>query len=217
MKKAVLVLALVLVTPSLFAQSWRDRPYQRFTDDTFDITPLVGYRWGGTIYADQTSLYGTNADLQGSANYGVNVGIPVSPTGIKLELLVDRQDTQIGQGGGLFNPDGGFGNFHVTYYHGGVLIPFNQSRTATPFVVLSAGVANLDPAIAGVSAANRFSASAGVGVKMPFTPNLSLRVEARGFFTSMGNGDNCNSCYYSYGYNHDLYQGEANVGLAVRF
>ena len=217
MKKAVLVFVLALAAPAVFAQSWRDRPYQRYTDNTFDITPFAGYRWGGTIYADQTSLYGTNADLNSSANYGVSFGIPVAPNGMKVELLVDRQDTQIGNGAGLFDSTGTFGDFHVTYYHGGLLIPFNQSRGTTPFVVVSAGIANLDPAMQGVSSANKFSASAGIGVKVPLNPNLALRVEARGFYTAMSNGSNCSHCYFTNGYNHDLYQSEASVGLSVRF
>ena len=222
MKRLVLVLAMALIAPSLFAQPWRDRPYQRYTDGTFDLTPFVGYRWGGTIRADQTNLYGQDVDLQSSANYGVNFDIPINREGLKLELMVNRQDTTVGTGGGLFAPPplGALGDFHVTYYHAGVLIPFNESRTATPYAVVSAGITNLDPATPGVSSANKFSASAGVGVKVPFTPNLSLRVEGRGFFTSMTNNDNgCSSCRYSYGngYNRDLYQGEASVGLAVRF
>ena len=43
----------------------------------------------------------------------------------------------------------------------------------------------------------------------------TFRIEERGYFTSLSNYDNCRSCYYDY--NHDLYQGETNVGVFFRF
>ena len=103
-----------------------------------------------------------------------------------------------------------------SYYHAGLLMPFNQSRSATPFVIVSAGMTNLDPKMSGVSSSNKFSASAGVGVKVPINPSLSLRGEIRGYFTAVGNNSGCNRC--SYGYNDsNFYQGEANLGLTFRF
>jgi len=73
----------------------------------------------------------------------------------------------------------------VTYFHGGLQIPFDVSRQATPYIVVSAGIANLDPVVQGVSPDNRFSASGGIGVKVPVNRNLGLRLEARGYFTSL--------------------------------
>jgi opacity protein-like surface antigen len=217
MRKAALILLLLSIpASSLFAQEWRGRRYSSNADTRFDITPFAGYRWGGTIYSDQTSLYGRNVDLQSAANFGVSLGIPVASNGLKIELLVDRQDTQVGTGTGLFTPGDKFGNFNVTYYHAGLLIPFAQSRTATPYIAVSAGIANLDPATQGVASANRFSAAAGVGVNVPINPQLALRVEVRGFYTPTGTNNRCTQCYFDT-YNHDLTQGETKVGLSFRF
>lgn len=218
MRKALLMsLLLLLIAASLSAQPWRDRYYSR-SDNTFDLTPFGGYRWGGTIYADQTNLYGQNVDLESSANYGVSFGIPVTPHGMKVELMLDRQDTNVGTGGGLFEPGSNFGNFHVTYYHAGLLIPFAQSRSATPYVAVSAGVANLDPATQGVTSSNKFSAAAGVGVNVPVNRQIGFRVEFRGFYTPMGNNNGCSHCGFNNDfYNHDLYQGETKVGLSIKF
>ena len=53
-------------------------------------------------------------------------------------------------------------------------------------------------------------------MKVPVNRNLGLRLEARGYFTSLGTNDtSCARCYYTY--NHDLYQGETNVGVFFRF
>src|SRR5947208_2013775 len=118
MRKAVFVF-LLLSASSLFAQDWRGRRYERYRDDQVDLTPFLGYRYGGTLYADQSNL---------------------------------------------------------------------------------------------------FAASAAIGVKVPLQRNLAIRVEERGFYTSMSNYDNrCRACYYNYDYNHDLVQGETNVGLDFKF
>jgi len=217
MKRVILLLAIVLLTPSLFAQEWRDRGYNRARDNSFDIEPFVGYRWGGTIFSDTTNLYGHDVDLESSAAVGVNFGIPTGVNGMKVELMVNHQSTTVGNGSGsLFGSGNHLGDFGVTYYHAGLLIPFSQSRSTTPFVIVSAGMANLDPKMSGVSSSNKFSASAGVGVKVPISPAMSIRGEIRGYFTAVGSNDGCSHC--GYGYNDkNFYQGEANLGLNFRF
>ncbi len=230
MRKTLFALLLLLLPVAAFAQddSWRNRPadrgrydrYDRRGDNYFEIMPFLGYRYGGTIYADRSSLFNRNVDVASNANYGVTFGIPLAPNGMKLELMANRQDTHFtSNNDSLFQPNQRLGDFHITYYHAGLLIPFEESRAVTPFVVVSAGIANLDPNIPGVStvSSNRFSASAGVGAKVPLNRNLAFRVEARGYFTTMGSHNTCSTCYYYNDYNHDLYQGETNVGLDFRF
>lgn len=216
MRKLLFALLLLLLSASsLFAQDWRGRRYERYRDNMVDLTPFIGYRYGGTIFADQSNLFSQDVDVKSSANFGLNLGIPINPYGMKIELLVDRQNTNFTHGGGLFSPSGNLGDFHVIYLQGGILIPFSESRAASPYMSVTAGVANLDPDINGVSASNRFSASAAIGVKVPLSRNMALRLEERGYFTSMQNNDRCRSCYYNY--NHDLYQGETNLGLSFKF
>ncbi len=224
MRKVCLIAVLVLVAaPSLFAQTWRDggrdRYYRHYQDNRFELTPFVGYTSGGTIFTDNTNLFNQDVQAASSANFGVNFGIPIGYTNMKLELMVNRQNTDLTTGGGgLFEPDNRVANFHVTYYHGGLLIPFNESRNATPFVVVSAGVGNLQPDISGVSSSNRFSASAGVGVKVPVSPNFGIRLEGRGFFTSLGGGNNLSNCRHCTDTGgHDFYQGQVNLGFVVSF
>lgn len=220
MRRVVLLLfAAVLLAPSLFAQDWRDRGYNRPRDNAFEIEPFVGYRWGGTIFADSTTLYGgQNVDLQSSASVGANFAIPTGMNGVKVELMVNHQSTTLGHGNSntLFSPGNSVGDFGVTYYHAGLLFPFNQSRGATPFFVVSAGMTNLDPKMSGVSSSNKFSVSTGIGVKVPISPALSIRGEVRGYFTAVGNNSGCNRCAYGYNDNN-FYQGEANLGLTYRF
>ncbi|HEY8713656.1 MAG TPA: outer membrane beta-barrel protein [Thermoanaerobaculia bacterium] len=226
-KVCLIVLFIVAATPAVFAQSWRegdrgrdrDRYYRRYQDNRFELTPFGGYTWGGTIFSDTTNLFNQDVTAASSGNYGLNFGIPIGYSNMKLELMVNRQDTSLtAGGGGLFEPDNRIANFHVTYYHGGLLIPFNASRNVTPFVVVSAGVGNLQPDMEGVSASNRFSASAGVGVKVPVSENFGVRLEGRGFFTSLGASNNFNDCRRcSDSGGHDFYQGQVNLGFVISF
>ena len=217
MKRLFILVLLILALPSaLLAQDdWRNRRGRydsgRRGDNAFELAPFVGYTYGGRLLADQTGL-AENVRAQSSANFGGNFAIPLGWEGFKLELMVNRQDTHLVAGSGLFSPSNRIANFDVTYYHAGLIIPFAQSRSTTPYVVVSAGVATLDPDIPGTTAENRFSASGGLGVKIPFNHNAGLRLEARGYYTTLPN----DYVYYSYTY-RDFYQGQTNVGVYFRF
>lgn len=234
MRKLVLLLVLLIVPASLSAQDrddrWRDRDRDRDRDrygrrydaprrNMFEITPFAGYRWGGTLYADQSILFPEDLDVEESGLVGVNFGIPLGDTPLKLELMLNRQETNLTTGSGLFEPDFRVSEFDITHYHAGLQIPFGDIDAAMPFFVISAGIANLDPQIEGIAPENRFSASAGIGVKVPFNRNIALRIEGRGYFTSLGNNDDfdddCFRCDDEWG--HDLYQGETTVGLSISF
>lgn len=221
--------ALLLVPSSLFAQtvdrgrdeSWRDRPapsrYRAPAWNMVELTPFGGYRYGGTLWADRTGLFPFDADVAGNGNIGINLGIPIGRTPMKVELMVNRQRTHLSGGHGLFEPEVRLADFDVTYYHAGLQVPFGNPSSVSPFVVVSAGVANLRPDLRGVTAENRFSASGGIGLKVPLNRNVGLRLEARGYYTSLGaDDDDCFRCYDDY-YNRDLYQGETNLGLVISF
>ncbi|MGZ8867476.1 MAG: hypothetical protein ACXW2P_03960 [Thermoanaerobaculia bacterium] len=225
MRKLAVVL-LLLLPSSVFAQNidrgrdenWRDRRFAYSTPswNLFELTPFGGYRWGGTLYADSTDLFGFDTKVAGAGNVGLNFGIPIGGSPMKFELMVNQQQSHLTGRGGLFESEIPIADFDVTYYHGGLQIPIGDPEAgAVPFLVFSAGITNLRPDIAGVSAENRFSASAGLGVKIPFNRNVGLRIEGRGYFTSLDGDDECYRCDDSYG--DTLTQGETNIGLVISF
>lgn len=222
MRKLVFIVAVLLIPASLFAQDWRNRRargddyrYDRL-EDKFEITPFVGYAWGGTIYADQTNLFNQDVDIASGANFGANFAIPLR-NGFKIELTADRQNSHLETGGALFEPNNRVAPFDITYYQAGLQIPFAVSRNVHPFFLVGGGVANLDPRISGVSSATKFAAEIGIGVKVPINPNAGFRADIRGFYTALGN-NNCDRCYFNtYGYNNSLSQGQANVGFYFAF
>lgn len=221
MRKAALALLLLLAALPTFAQDdddWRERrrSYRDAPrDSSFELTPFVGYRWGGTIFANQTFIFGQDVDVAPSANFGVSFGIPLGDSGMKVELMANRQSSELETGGGLFEPDDEVADIDITYLHAGLQIPFARSRNATPYFIASAGIANLDPQLLGVDAEQRFSASAGIGVKVPMSRALSFRFEGRGYYTALEEDSDCSFCEYFY--NEDFYQGEVNAGLVFSF
>jgi opacity protein-like surface antigen len=220
MRKYVFLLLLVLVPTSLFAQSprdddWRGRRYAP-RDNAFELTPFVGYRWGGTIFSNDTFIFNEDVDVASSANFGLNLAIPLGDSGMKLELMANRQSSELETERGLFEPNNEVADMDVTYLHAGLQIPFATSRNARPYFIVSAGLANLDPQLSGVSAENKFSASAGLGVKLPVSNNMAIRLEGRGYYTALENQDDCAFCS-DYFYNRDFTQGEVNLGLVFSF
>jgi opacity protein-like surface antigen len=224
MRKSLLVLLLLSLAIPAFAQSddddddWRRRRggyNDAPRNGAFELTPFVGYRWGGTIFADQTFIFGEDVNVAPSANFGVNFGIPLGDSGFKLELMANRQSSELETESGLFEPENEVADIDVTYLHAGLQIPFAVSRNATPYAIVSGGLANFDPQIGGVSSENRFSASAGFGVKVPMSRNLSVRLEGRGYYAALEEQDECTFCDYFY--NEDFFQGEVNLGLTFSF
>jgi opacity protein-like surface antigen len=222
LRKALLVLFLLSVTTTLFAQQGDDEDWRRRTayrnaprESAFELTPAVGFRWGGTIFANQSFLFGEDVNVASSPSYGVTFGLPLGDTGLKLELMANRQSSELETESGLFEPEDRVADIDVTYLHAGLQIPFARSRNATPYFVVSGGLANLDPQVLGVSDENRFSASAGLGVKIPMNEFLSVRLEGRGYYVQLEEESDCSFCDYFY--NEDFFQGEVNLGLGFSF
>lgn len=229
MRRLSFLLLLLLVPTALFAQTdsdddWRrgrgdrdrDRRYRDTPRDTaFELTPNAGFRWGGTIFADSAFFLTRDVDVASSPSFGLSLGVPLGDTGMKLELMANRQSSELQTDSGLFEPDSGVADVDVSYLHAGLQFPFARSRNVSPYAVVSAGLANIDPQVTGIRAENRFSASGGIGVKVPVNRAVSLRFEGRGYYTALEDDNDCSFCEYFY--NRDFYQGEVNVGLTFSF
>jgi hypothetical protein len=228
-KLGFLVLLLLLPTAVFAQDDWRnrrpdddrdrdrdrDRRHAR-RDNAIELTPFAGYTWGGTIFAGETRLFRSDANVAANPNFGAIFGIPLSDTGLKLELMATRQVTELERDAGLFDPTAELADIDITYYHAGLQIPFGESRAVQPFAVVSAGIANLAPDIAGVSSESVFSASAGGGVKVPLSRGFSLRAEGRGYYAALeDDNDDCAICDFAY--NRDFIQGQFNLGLVFSF
>lgn len=184
----------------------------------FELTPRVGYNFGGTLSGDNALGFNSDLEAKDSPSYGVSFDIPLSRH-MQLELLASRQSTELNFDEGLFGPDFNVADFDVTYYHVGILWQGDSGRVV-PFFVASAGIGELDPQIVGATSESRFSVSLGGGVKVFFDPeqHIGLRLEGRGFWTDLGENrwrdDNHHDWWDdSYTYNNDFSQGQVSAGL----
>ncbi|HEX9985615.1 MAG TPA: outer membrane beta-barrel protein [Thermoanaerobaculia bacterium] len=215
MRKYLFLILLILLPTTLFAQN-RDRSrYYAGRDNSFEITPMLGYRWGGSVPIDDFTFFG-HLQVESSPSFGGILSIPVGDSGFKIELLANHQASELQEEDGLFDPDDSIADFDVTYVHAGLRIPVGTSQNFQPFFVVSAGIANLDPQIAGFTDETRFSASAGGGVKIPVSRNVGFRFEGRGYFTATDENRD-DDCVFCDDETDDFFQGEASFGVVFSF
>lgn len=207
---AALATAIVLLGGALGAKA----------QTVLEITPTVGFRWGGEIRAEETTTLDRDADLEEGHSLGLVVDIPVTEH-LQIELLADHQRTGL-DSGTLFGPSDRQFDLDIDYYHVGALYQWTTARVK-PFVVGSMGIANLDPRDGFNSSTRRFSGSLGGGVKIPLSANIGVRFEGRAFWTDTGDtrfdddeDDHHHGC-------HDdecssgLFQAQARLGVTVSF
>jgi hypothetical protein len=78
-------------------------------------------------------------------------------------------------------------------------------------------VARLDPDFPEVTAEDYFAGSLGGGVKVFFSQNVGLRLEARGYWTNLQTDYRDRDRHDRYNSDGDLVQGEGSVGLILSF
>lgn len=220
-----LIVAFVLLFPALgAAQTFR-----------FEVTPTVGYRFGGEMFLQERAIRHQDFDvgISSSGAWGIRLGVATS-TAAQVEVLVSHQPTTFKDTQGLFGETpGGFvvpGDTHVldmdvTYYHLGVAWHTNAGPTRG-FLAASAGATRLVPRLP-LPNDTRASASVGGGIKLDFNDTLAARFEGRYYWTDtdpnttatyqFANIDCSGPCTYTYAYPSSMSQFEITFGLVFRF
>lgn len=196
-KRSLFVLLLLVSATAASAQSG------------IEITPYFGYRGGGEI--ESLDFFG-DVEIDDSESYGVILGFPIAPWAL-IELEASFQDSQLIEGNGDFLPDFEISDVDVDYYHVGFVFQ-SPGPNVQGFGIFTLGATNINPQLEGLTSETKFSTSFGGGIKVNFNQHLGLRLEGRGYFTLIDTNDDDYCCYY---YSEDLWQGEARVGLIVRF
>jgi hypothetical protein len=196
----------VLATPAL-AQPAR-----------FELSPFAGYRWGGEIDRRDTDLFDEDVEVDQSAAFGVRLEIGVTPNWA-IEVLGTRQSTELTSGDeGLFGEDRGLADITLDTLQVGLVFQ-GSSGQLRPYGVASLGGTRLDTDLPGASTEERFSASAGGGVKLFVNRNLGFRFEGRFYWIDTEDDECCRRDHddWSWGENGDLTQGEATAGVILAF
>jgi hypothetical protein len=219
-----LVILLVLLTPAVLAAQ----------EQRFELTPTLGYVWGGSIQIDDQAFthQAYDVDLGDSGSFALVFGVPIAQR-TWFELVYRRQDTALVDNQGLFGeepagfiPPGSSKELDtdVTYYHVGAQWELTTGPSRW-FLTASAGVANFDFSLP-MPDSTRLSVSGGGGLKLDLNDRIGLRFGAKAYWTDTDEGSarvqrfehrDCSAtCYYVYSYKPDFFQTELSLGLIIR-
>jgi hypothetical protein len=177
-----------------------------------EITPLVGYQFGGKITVQRGTL-----NIKDDLNYGVILDITVRPN-TQLELSYSRQDTQVEFRGAVV--DNPVIDATVEYWQIGGLIEYPRDRVR-PFGLFTLGATHFNPKETGIGSVWRFSGTIGGGVKVFLSPNIGVRLQGRLLLPYISGGSSIfcglpGGCYVTVG-GRVLLQADATAGLILAF
>lgn len=199
----------------------------------FEIVPTLAYRWGGTVEIDDQAIHlqSYDVDMGDAGAFGLIFDLRLTDT-MQLELMLNRQDTNLEDDQGLFGEEPGWiispGSSEVldtdiTYYHVGAIWDLGDGPNRW-FVGGSVGVTQFDFELPFDDEA-RLSLSGVVGMKVELNDRLDLRFGARVYWTDTNEDsartqyvehpDCATSCAYVYSYKDYFVQTELSVGLAI--
>ncbi len=183
----------------------------------FEITPFVSYLMGGSFEEKDGD---GRVDLNDSNAAGFVFNIEANPNG-QYEFLYARQSTDATTQGFFVNDP--TIDLDVEYFQFGGTYLFDGNRTR-PFIALTLGVTEFDPALADAGSEHFFSASLGGGVQINAKSRVGIRLEARVYTTFVDDNSSifCSSVSGSGAclIHVDatvLSQWEARAGLVFRF
>ena len=199
-------------------------PVTKASKDPFiEITPIAGWRFGGTTSESVTS-YIEKINVKDSLSWGATVEFPVTVWG-SVEVLWAHQNTDLTAKftAGTIGFDDKLSHLNVdTFQVGGMWMSGDPSNKARLYFDVLFGATLLTPSPE-FNSIWRFSASVGGGIKYYLGDHFGLRLGARWLpvyiNSSSSAGSTCDpiyGCYTWYGTNY-LNQGDAYGGLILRF
>jgi opacity protein-like surface antigen len=140
------------------------------------VTPLVGYRMGGSIDDEETSA---EATLDDASAFGLAINVPFEGVGddsyTEWELYVSRQEPGLDRAPENVDPELELEITHIllggTYVGGG--------ERVRPFLAAGIGAAHLSPDGPGYESDTVFAFGIGVGAQALPASRVGLRFEAR--------------------------------------
>lgn len=189
---------------------------------SLELTPMIGYRWGGTLTAESNDLFNQDMDVDSAASYALLVDVPLGRHH-QIELFVDHQSTQFGNDVLFAPPSPDRIDTDITYYHVGYVFQWTPGNLR-PYVTASLGLASIDPDVPGIGREERFSWSMGGGLKVLASEHVGFRLDTRIFGADTGSFSNDwgdDHCHWDdddcYDWSNDLYQVEVKVGVVFSF
>lgn len=165
MKKIRLLLLAMLVPFALKSQF-----------DGIEFVPFAGYMFGGSV-----NYYEGKVKVENGMNYGGSLLVPVHGL-LDLEINYTRMHSKASFSPYYGYPNLGYAETNVATNYiqvGGISKFYSQHTQITPFGSLSLGATWFVPEDASFSTVWRFSAAAGLGVKVMFNNILGIMLRGR--------------------------------------
>ncbi len=154
---------------------------------SFEVTPFVGYRIGGTFEDDNSDA---EFELDDSSSFGLVMNLRAEDN-TQWELVYSHQNTDL-DSSGLLTPSDPVLSMDVDYLQlGGTYLW--EGDLARPFMVATMGLAHFDPDDSDFNSETYFSFSIGGGWKVFPTQRFGLRLEGR-FYGSLIESDSSIFC-----------------------
>jgi hypothetical protein len=145
----------------------------------FELVPLAGYRAGGSF---RDTALAENRDVREHASFGLALNFGRTPD-TQWEVSFMRQDTTIERLAGA--PAAEPLDLRIdTLQFGGTYFWSEAGRSGVaPYVVGGLGITRFRPLRAGLRDRIEPSLNLGLGLRLPVSKRLSVRVEARSYLT----------------------------------
>lgn len=187
-------------------------------ESVFEITPLVGYRFGGDFEVSDTDATinpPTTVKLSEEVNYGLLFAWDVDSKR-QGEVLISHNSSQFSQ---LDSTAVSNNNLSITYAHVGGNVPLSKGMIPL-FVTGGFGLTHLSPEDSLLDNETRFSLNVGLATKIAITDNVSFRVGGRVYATFFNSDSRifCNEEACAISISSDLWiQSEVNAGVTFTF
>lgn len=182
--------------------------------NSYEITPLVGYRFGGDFDANNDASLSSMIELNEDVNYGLLLAWDYDGKR-QGEFLITHYNSQFSQALTLTSSK----DVAVTYAHIGGNVPISDGFV--PFYITGGiGLTHLAPEDSLLDDETRFSMNIGLATKIPVTEHLSLRFGGRIYATFFKSDSAifCNEDTCAMSISGDLWvQSEVNVGITFTF
>lgn len=206
------VIARLLVLLALISLAFVTKTYAA-QQSYFEVTPLIGYRFGGDFDSQDGETTSTVKVTEGS-NYGLLLAWDVDRKR-QGEVLISHNNTE-------FSPlDNSVSNNNlaITYAHIGGNVPI--SNGAVPLLITGGiGLTHFSPEDSLLNNETRFSMNVGLATKIAATESLSFRFGGR-LYATLFNSDSaifCNEENCAISISSDLWiQSEVNAGITFTF
>lgn len=179
-----------------------------------EITPLVGYRFGGNFNTVQEGV-DIKIKLAESESYGFLTSWSYDRNR-QSELLISHNETTFSQTTGFSASDT---DLSITYIHIGGNVPISDG-VVPAFVTGGFGLAHFAPKEDEMNNETRFSANIGLATRLPITDHFSLRFDSRIYATFFNSNSAifCNTSNCAVYLSSDVwFQSEVNAGLTYSF